>query len=122
MSLITIIYLADVVNGLQTILGMLGIMLGIVSIGFFGYIHDINRFTDSKTTHKLPIIGLICSVLMLFLTSFIPSKETIYMMTAVHYGQELAKTPQVNELSSKVYTILNSKLDEMMPKKEEKGK
>lgn len=111
MTIITLIYLADIVKGLSIVCALAGIFLLVcLLIRIIAYI-DLNR----GSLKNIVITGG-AALLSLFLAVLIPSKDAIYLMASVTLGKEVVEQPQVKELGSKVLTILNQKLDEMAKK------
>lgn len=113
MSIVWLIYLGDIVKSITIFTFFLAAATGI----FTAAIACAMIEGQIKTRLALSI----SSALFLFFSSvaiFTPSKESIYMMAAAAYGQELAAKPEVQDVGNKVLKILNNKLDEMLPKTE----
>lgn len=116
MSAIWIIYLADVVGGLQV---MCGFLAG--GCAFFFLINWIAQgpfYPEDwkKVISAAKIIGPIVTLLA-FIALLIPSKQTIYMMAAAKVGEEIVQAPETKEIGSKVLKLINEKLDEQLEKK-----
>lgn len=113
MSIVAMLYLADFVYNLSTVL----VIFAAVGIAYFGI-----STIDNATRGINPISpngkkAAILAAISFGLCTFIPSKKTMYMMAAASYTQELAATPKVTEIGDKVYKLLNEKLDEALEKK-----
>lgn len=114
MSIVAMLYLADFVYNLSMML----VLFAIVGVTFFGLSTIHNASVDE--TNPISPNGkkaAILAAISLGLCTFIPSKQTIYMMAATSYTQELAANPKVTEMGDKVYKLLNEKLDEALEKK-----
>jgi succinate dehydrogenase hydrophobic anchor subunit len=48
----------------------------------------------------------------LFLAVFVPATKTIYLMAGAKVTQDVVTSPEAKEISSKIFTIINQKLDE----------
>lgn len=95
-------YLADVVGNLSAFLSIMGgIIIVVVGMPFSGYLMDVHKF--GKKALLLPAAG----ILLLFLSVFIPSKQTIYLMAGGYVTQEVV----TSDTAKKVLEILNEKLD-----------
>lgn len=108
------LYLADFVYKLSTVLiifATFGLLYFVVSTMF--NMESDRKDYISPNGKKAAILAAIS----LGLYIFIPAKNTIYMMAAASYAQELAANPKVTELGDKVYKLLNEKLDGALEKK-----
>ena len=103
MDLVTIIYLGDIVKGLKALCLMAAIPSILAAVVFF-----------IEEERKISIRLGAFSALAWFMFIVIPSKETIYTIAAVKYGEQVLKTSEAKEVGEKVYKILNQKLDEAL--------
>ena len=88
MSLVTIIYLIDVICEPWVGCGLImavTMLLGGFGL-FYGFMEDDDRFKDSKIIKSMIIIPLIFG----FLCNFIPSKQAAYAMLAAYGVEEVA--------------------------------
>ena len=134
MSLVWVIYLIDVIC--QPWLGM-GFIIFLFTLVFAG-ISICSQFTsdipDTDKTEecfrlflrkpvwkKLMIFG----ISILFLSNFIPERDTAYKMLAAYGVEEAIKLPQVQGVADKSFQVLNKAMDDYLKesdKKEEKTK
>lgn len=110
MSLITIIYLGDVVENLSTVS-----FLFAIAITVFVFIMTMAYMDGAKEIGpKHVLIGMTISLFLWMSYSFLPTKQTLYTIAAVRYGEQVLTTPEAKEIGGKVYNILNQKLDEIL--------
>lgn len=112
MSLPMMIYLADVVHGLGLFLSIFSMLTFSGLFIWVGPIRD-GDIGESKSAVKDWFILAVSSAII---SCLIPSSKTIYTIAAVKYTEEVVKNEKVQEISGKVYQILNDKLDEMIKK------
>lgn len=115
MSLIALIYWADVVN----VLGILLFFFGMIGM-LFGFIISSENASRGEEIGRGRLIA-IAGLLSVLLSAFLPSKKTLYAMAAIKFGEQVIETPQAQELGNKVFKLLNQKLDEALPKENDKG-
>lgn len=115
MSLMTMIYLADISASLSMLLflfGFLCFILGCMLI--FAYYEPYGRKPNLFTLFFVPSISLVLiSTSVLF-----PSKDGFYKLAAVQVGQNIMNNPKVDEVTEKLYNIISAELDGMQPKKD----
>ena len=134
MSLVWVIYFIDVIC--QPWLGVS--VLLIFSTLVFGGLTLVGCFTTDKQElcsddeafrlflrkpvwKKLMILG----ISILFLSNFIPERDTAYKMLAAYGVEEAIKLPQVQGVADKSFQVLNKAMDDYLKesdKKEEKTK
>lgn len=134
MSLVWVIYLVDVIC--QPWVGVS--VLLIISTLVFGGLTLVGCFTTDKQAlcsddeafrlflrkpvwKKLMIFG----ISILFLSNFIPERDTAYKMLAAYGVEEAIKLPQVQGVADKSFQVLNKAMDDYLKesdKKEEKTK
>ena len=115
MDLITVIYLADVVNSVSFLLAMIATFSFIISCVVGLYI--LNGDGESP---KRYFVTLIFSIVVSFITIAIPSKQAIYMMAGAKVVQDISKDPRTQNTLDKIYKIIDNKLDEQLNKGEKK--
>lgn len=109
MSLMWLIYFADISNGISFALGAIGWAFIVLS-SIFGWV-----LVQDKVLKKYQLFLAYAFSLFLILISIImPSSKAIYTMAAVSYGQQIIENPRAKLLEDKVYVILNQKLDELV--------
>ncbi len=118
MSLTTIIYLADISKSISGVF----VLASLFSFIFIPYqvIRNAICIDMGKEPKEVKLkFAVFLGCLLMALSSVIPSKAAIYEITAVQIGQEIATSPKVEALTSKVYKIIDAKLDELQPKPKE---
>lgn len=129
MSLVWVIYLIDVVCqpwvgvGFLTFAGTLVCVYLTVSSCFTTDKDDeaFRLFLRKPVWKKLMIFG----ISILFLSNFIPERDTAYKMLAAYGVEEAIKLPQVQGVADKSFQVLNKAMDDYLKesdKKEEKTK
>lgn len=114
MSIVMMLYLADVSESLSTTAGVIMFLSGVTLMGIISVIMESNG-DDFKSWWALKTFIPMFSI-SLFLFLALPEKKTIYLMASVKYGQEIAAKPGVQALGDKVLNILNDKLDSLVTK------
>lgn len=84
----------------------------------------VKAFSDE---HDHPFMGFdrlknwfIAWLILLAVSFFTPSRETLYMMAASEAGEAVATSPDGKQMLDKVKAIINTQLDELTIKKEQK--
>ena len=114
MDLITVIYLADVVNNVVFLLSMLAMFSFIVACTVC--LHTLHEGGSLKNAFAI----FVFSVTMSLISSIIPSKQAIYMMAGAKVVQDISKDPRTQNTLDKIYKIIDNKLDEQLNKGEKK--
>ncbi len=78
----------------------------------------IKKARAKKIITRMTWALVISSVLLVV----IPSKKTIYVMLGAYAAQKLSENEDVKTIGGKVYTIINSELDEYLDKELKKKK
>lgn len=124
MSLVWVIYLIDVVCQPWEGLGYLIFYLTFCYMGLTALCSDdetFRLFLRKPVWKKLMIFG----ISILFLSNFIPERDTAYRMLAAYGVEEAIKLPQVQGVADKSFQVLNKAMDDYLKesdKKEEKTK
>ena len=134
MSLVWVIYLIDVICqpwfGMWFIIFFFTLVFTGISIcsQFTSDIPDTDKteecfrlFLRKPVWKKLMILG----ISILFLSNFIPERDTAYKMLAAYGVEEAIKLPQVQGVADKSFQVLNKAMDDYLKesdKKEEKTK
>lgn len=110
MELALLFYLAGVLDNLQVALVILGVF------GIIGGVVVCAVMSEAEGTIKgFKRYPLICIFALIFAT-LLPNKSTIYTMAAAYGVQQAATNPDVQRLAGKSLSLLESKLDEYLPK------
>lgn len=122
MSIILILYLADICEGLyRFFLGLgfafifLSIVCGIGVIINMEYEEELAKKLAGKLVYT--VVG--CTV-SFFITVFIPSKTTMLAYTGISVSKELKAEIQSSDIYQKVEKVLNDKLDSYIAEQEKK--
>lgn len=108
MSLAWLIYWAEILDKLNSIIGGLGFTFVLFAV-ILGVVTLVNRASNDfkiKIPLKVPIIPMSIGITMLLISAFIPSSKTVYLMIGTQAVQN-------SGIPQKVIAIINSKLDEM---------
>ena len=113
MSLAFLVYLMQVLGNLGYFLGIAGIVLTIFGgmATAFCWVEENSSYSmvpegAHKKTKKLAIVGGI----FLFLSVFVPSKETMYTMAAAHTVQTISESEEVRDLASESFGLLEDSI------------
>ena len=123
MSLVWVIYLIDVIcqpwGGLGFIIFIATLIFTVISI-FSAFTTDepesstesevIRLFLQKPVWKKLMIFG----ISILFLSNFIPERDTAYKMLAAYGVEEAIKLPQVQGVADKSFQVLNKAMDDYL--------
>ena len=131
MSAATIIYLAEVSSSLITF-----IIIGLISFSiamFFLWMQQLSAqdsfyiFKTDSCKENLELITarlkkhlsryIPCLIIFGSISVFLPSSKTIYLMAGAKVAEDVAKSPEAKEISSKIIKVLNQKLDEQLEQK-----
>ena len=122
--LISGLYLADIVKGLNFVLGTVLIILGLLSLIFIiilliGLEDDDFEYTNKifKRYYKKYFFILIFSVLAF---CFMPSKNTVYIATGLVTSQKVIQHVYNNPLYEKSLKLLEKKIDAALLEKQDK--
>lgn len=126
MTLAFIVYLISFVSILHNALILISLLSSIVIVGTFigiaseeDYSWDFDRSGNLKPriaefrknirrTFKISSIVFICCIIGVIV---IPKEKTAWLMVGAYAGQKVAENEKVQELSGKVLTIIEKKLD-----------
>jgi len=134
MSLVWVIYLIDVICQPWSGLIFLTFIFTLCCAGLtFGgcFTTDKQSLCDSDEIFRLflrkPVWKklMIFGISILFLSNFIPERDTAYKMLAAYGVEEAIKLPQVQGVADKSLQVLNKAMDDYLKesdKKEEKTK
>ena len=122
--LISGLYLADIVKGLNFVLGIVLFILGLLALIFIiltliGLEDDNFEYTNKifKRYYKKYLFMLIFSVLIF---CFMPSKNTIYIATGLVTSQKFIQHVYNNPLYEKTLKLLEKKIDAALSEKQDK--
>ena len=134
MSLALLVYLIYSISGLKLVISIITVLsfcVLFVSSGIRLAREDYSWYFDRagklkedvkqfrSMIDKLIKYSFISLLVSAFLVAIIPSERTAWLMVGAYAGQKIAENEKVQELSGKVITIIESKINEYAT---EKGK
>lgn len=129
MDLALLVYGISLLSGLKSFLIFIAVIAGLVTVAcavytatwyFDGYEYSWNcdgnelkpRIKQTRDTMvKWFKRGFVAFIILLPLPNLIPSEKTAYTMVGAYAAQKVAENPEVRNISGKVITIINQKLD-----------
>ena len=112
-----LIYLINVFENIQTlacILLIIGVCLIGVAFLFSVVSNSLDDEIDEKVAKKVIKFSSIFFIVLSLIVVFVPKSETIYLMIGAYLGTQIVEKPEVSEKLSKVYKIIDLKLDEVL--------
>ena len=117
-----LIYLINVFESMQN-LACIFLIIGVCLIGvaflFSVVTNSLDDEIDEKVTKKVIKFSSIFFIVLSLIVVFVPRSETMYLMIGAYVGSKVIENPEVNENLSKVYKIINYKLDEVLDEYEQ---
>lgn len=111
MSLTVALYLIDVLNSIGVFLTLLTfVYCALIFVSFLSLINE-----DSYTIFKNHFTHLIIIILIFFISCFVPSKQTMYLMAGTSYLNS-------TNIPEKAQEALSLKLDDVIKKLKEDNK
>ena len=123
MDLAWLVYGINVVSGLNVAFGiatvialLLWAMCSLIwavnaGSGYDEYANGVFKVWKILAWFAVPITVASC---------FIPGEKTMYTMVGAYAAEQVAKDPKVQQLSGKVLTIIETKLDDIINEKDKK--
>ena len=112
-----LIYLINVFENMQNLACLL-LIIGVCLIGvaflFSVVSNSLDDEIDEKVAKKVIKFSSIFFIVLSLIVVFVPKSETMYLMIGAYLGTQIAEKPEVSEKLSKVYNIINLKLDEVL--------
>lgn len=99
------ISMLDGVIGMLLVIGALSIVICII------YFISKTEYPTTPILYRWPILYVCISLISFLIANAIPSEKTAYIMIAAYATQKIAQEPATEEISKKVLTIINQKLD-----------
>lgn len=124
MSIVLILYLVDICNGLSVLCTIIDIILvGGFALCLYALIDTVKYDADDEFNQlKKWVIGfLISTVLMSLILVLIPSKTTLLTYAGINISTELKTEIQSSETYQKVLKVLNKELDNYIAKQEKEN-
>ena len=121
-----LIYLINVFESIQK-LACIFLIIGVCLIGvafLFSVVtnsldNEIDKKVAKKVAKKVIKFSSIFFIVLSLIVVFVPKSETMYLMIGAYVGSKVIQNPEVNENLSKVYKIINYKLDEVLDEYEQ---
>ena len=120
-----LIYLINVFESMQKlacILLIIGVCLIGVAFLFCVFSNCLDNEIDEKVAKKVIKYTSIFFIVLSLIVVFVPKSETMYLMIGAYLGTQIIEKPEVSEKLSKVYKIIDLKLDEVLDDLEQKSK
>ena len=112
-----LIYLISVFESMQK-LACIFLIIGVCLVGvaflFSVFGHCFDDEIDEKIAKKVIKFSSIFFIVLSLIVVFVPKSETMYLMIGAYLGTQIVEKPEVSEKLSKVYNIINLKLDEVV--------
>ena len=112
-----LIYLINVFESMQK-LACIFLIIGVCLIGvaflFSVLSNSLGDEIDEKVAKKVIKFSSIFFIVLSLIVVFVPKSETMYLMIGAYLGTQIVEKPEVSEKLSKVYNIINLKLDEVL--------
>ena len=124
MSIVLILYLADICNGLSTLCTIIDIILvGFLVMCLCGLIDTVKHDADDEFNQlkKWFIVSLISTALVSIILVLIPSRTTLLTYAGINISTELKTEIQSSETYQKVLQVLNKELDGYIAKQEKEN-
>lgn len=120
-----LIYLINVFESMQK-LACIFLIIGVCLIGvaflFSVFSNCLDDEIDEKVAKKVIKYSSIFFIVLSLIVVFVPKSETMYLMIGAYLGTQIVEKPEVSEKLSKVYKIIDHKLDEVLDDFEQKSK
>lgn len=108
MELAVLVWLISMLNAL----GALTVMLAIASLlAMAVFLIVISESYGEKVSYRNPALAFVLAIFLFLVSIAIPSEKTAYIMVGAYAAQKIATDPKVQQMSSKVLTIIEQKLD-----------
>ena len=115
MNITLMIYLIGISSNVFTTIILMAVAVSICNGIYIGaYLSEFAKIPP----HFKKLIFI--PVLLFTLASMIPDKSTLYMMAGSEISKEILANPKVEETLGKLLKVVNTKLDEQIPKTIEK--
>ena len=112
-----LIYLINVFESMQK-LACIFLIIGVCLIGvaflFSVLSNSLDDEIDEKVAKKVIKFSSIFFIVLSLIVVFVPKSETMYLMIGAYLGTQIVEKPEVSEKLSKVYKIIDLKLDEVL--------
>ena len=115
MSLALIVYLISLLTPLHIFLTVItvGLLLAFV-------IYMIDSIDRSKPIGKYGWWSIIGAIVITFINIIVPRENTVWKMTGAYAVQKIAEDPKTAQISGKVITIIEQKLDSIIAEEAKK--
>lgn len=110
MELALFIYIAETigkVGGAMLAFASMSVVVAIVS-------QLIYRSDDCEEAKKWSKISTIFALVFYTAWTILPTEKTLYVMAGAYTAQKIAENPKAQQISDKVFKIIDQKLDELV--------
>ena len=97
-------------------MGTVGLFL-IGFIHFFTFVEWTMPNAREENKPKLNKLSVFLCVLVIFLSTFVPSKDTVYLIAASELGEEVVTSPEVKDMLNDVRSYIKKSLNEEISQK-----
>ena len=123
MDLALLVYAISLLHGISTFFVALILVCGAVGIGNFIYWIDYSNSKEReegvrKRLWKAFWVGVVSAWVLII----IPTEKTAYTMVGAYAAQKVAENDKVQQMSGKVLTIIEQKLDSIIDEGVEEAK
>lgn len=124
MSLTLMVYLAGVVENISGVLTVILFCLFVSAVVTFlmWVFHIGSEFKQDVILRQTGLKGLKFSVasfvILSTITSFIPKKETMWLMAGAYYGEKVIESEEFKRINEKVFKLIDKKLEELVGEEE----
>lgn len=116
MSVMMFIYLAGISENVVSLLRFLSTVPFVLWLLFLGPL-VLEEVVTKEIAIRITICFFIVSSLLGFFSVLIPSKNVIYSMGAVHYGEKALQSETFQRLNDKALKLLEIKMDDLLEEK-----
>jgi hypothetical protein len=113
MDLALLVYGISLLSGFKSFFIFLGILSVLAILGNVFYYSDYcdGGTEQAKKTISRMWLGFWVSIVSMIMLIFIPTEKTAYTMVGAYAAQKVAENDKVQQMSGKVLTIIEQKLD-----------
>ena len=116
MSVMMFIYLAGISENVVSLFRFLSTAPIILWLVFVGPL-ILEEVVTKKKAIRITICFVIASLMLGSFSALIPSKNVIYSMGAVHYGEKALQSETFHRLNDKALKLLEIKMDDLLEEK-----
>lgn len=111
------IYLAGISENVVILFRFLSTAPIILWLVFLGPLVLLKEVVTNERAIRITICFVIASLMLGSFSALIPSKNVIYSMGAVHYGEKALQSETFQRLNDKALKLLEIKMDDLLEEK-----